>query len=107
MKQEYYGEIDLTKLGQIVRKHNTLVKKAQFKDGEHQILKVAVLQKDAADKFGNTASIKVACKKEEEVQGVIYWVGDLKPSTPKETPKKTNWDEPLPPLNEDNDGLPF
>ncbi len=107
MNQQYYGEIDLTKLGQIVRQHNSLVRKIKFKDGEHQMIRVAVLQKDAADKFGNAASIKVACKKEEEVQGVIYWVGDLKPSTPMETAKTPSIDDPLPPLNEDKDGLPF
>lgn len=107
MKQEYYGEIDLTKLGQIVRKHNSLVKKVQFKDGEHQLLKVAILLKESPDKYGNTANIKVTCKRDLEVEGVQYFVGDLKPSTPTEEKPKANFDEPLPPLNEDINTLPF
>ena len=103
MKQEYYGDIDLTKLGNIVRKHNSLVRKIKFKDGEHQLLKISILIKDKPDKFGNTATIKVNCKRDEELKSLIYFVGDLK-GTKQDTEEKPQYAET--PVEEHND-LPF
>lgn len=104
MKQEYYGDIDLTKLGQIVRKHNALVRKVQFKDGEHMLLKIGVFLKENADRFGNTATMKITCKRDEELEGVPYYVGDLKPASPREEkPKPIEEQQPT----SDNPDLPF
>lgn len=106
MKQQYYGKIDLTKLGQIARQHSELVEEVEFKDGTHKLLKVSVFQKDVADKFGNTACIKANCKREEERQGVNYFVADLKASTPR---NETHREEPNEPRksNIPNDDLPY
>lgn len=81
----YYGQIDLTKLGVIARNHPSLVKKVKFSDGtEHMLLNVSVFELQNPDKFGNTATIKATCKKEEQVEGVIYYLGNLKNSEQKQ-----------------------
>lgn len=78
----YNGRIDLTKLGEIVRKHPELVKEYQFRNGEtHKFLYVYVNSKRRIDQFGNAADIKVACKRGEEREGLNYFFGDLKLST--------------------------
>ena len=66
----YYGSIDLTKLGQIVRQHPELVKVANMKDGtQHQFLNIDISPKQQTDQYGNVAYLKVACKKAEQKQG--------------------------------------
>ena len=53
MKTLFYGQLDLTKLGDIARKNPELVKKVQFRDGrEHQLLNVSILAKDEPDQYG-------------------------------------------------------
>lgn len=84
MKQQMYGQIDLTKIGNIVKNHPELVKHIQFKDGEHKLLNISILAKDEPDKYGNTSVVKASCKKDDERQGVNYFLGDLKNSTPRE-----------------------
>ena len=76
-----FGSIDLTKLGQIVRQHPELVKTANMKDGTaHQFINIDVAEKQQTDQYGNTAYLKVACKKEQQKQGINYYLCDLKPS---------------------------
>lgn len=106
MNQQYYGKIDLTKLGQIARQHSELVEEVEFKDGTHKLLKVSVFQKDVADKFGNTACIKANCKRDEEKQGLNYFVADLKNSTPRNETHKSENNEPHR-SNVHNDDLPY
>lgn len=88
MKRLFYGEIDLTKLGQIARQHEELVKKVNCKDGVHLIVKAVVLDKERTDEHGSTATLKVDCKREEERNGLNYFLGDYKPCTPKQQPQQ-------------------
>ena len=74
----YFGQIDLTKIGIITRRHPELVKKAQFKDGEHMLLNISLYDLQSPDKYGNTATIKARCKKDEQKEGVNYYLGNLK-----------------------------
>ena len=106
MKSIYYGQLDLNKLGQIVRKHNTLVKKANFKDGEHQLININILLRNEPDRFGNEACVKASCKKDEQMDGLNYFIGDLKTSGQDEQPRKPSFDEPIQPLF-GNDDMPF
>lgn len=77
----YYGQIDLTKLGQIVKKHPELVKKVAFKDGEHKLLDILVNERQQTGTHGEAAYVKAKCKKEEQREGLNYYVGDLRVST--------------------------
>lgn len=79
--ENMFGQIDLTILGRLVRNHPSLVKKVQFKDGEHQLLNINVNERQQASEKGNTHYIRASVKKEEMVHGVNYYLGDLKPST--------------------------
>ena len=75
----YYGSLDLTKLGQIVRQHPELVKVANMKDGtQHKFLNIDISPKQQADQYGNVAYLKVACKKADQKQGLNYYLSDLK-----------------------------
>jgi hypothetical protein len=110
----HYGQLDLTKLGRIAKQHPELVKRVKFKDGEHQLLNIDIHNRKEADGHGNTAFIKASCKREEERQGVSYFIGDLKPSKftdqPQQAPtQQGNWEAPLPPIGDDdsNGDLPF
>ncbi len=75
----FYGSIDLTKLGQLVRLHPELVKVANMKDGtQHKFLNIDISPKKQTDQYGNVAYLKAACKKSEQKQGVNYYLCDLK-----------------------------
>ena len=75
----FYGSIDLTKLGQIVRQHPELVKVVNMKDGtQHKFLNIDINAKQQEDQYGNVAYIKASCKKGEQKQGVNYYLSDLK-----------------------------
>ena len=77
----FFGSIDLTKLGQIVRQHPELVKSVNMKDGtQHQFINIDVNEKQEPDQYGSTAYVKVACKKEQQKQHLSYYLCDLKPS---------------------------
>lgn len=79
--ENLYGTIDLTKLGNVVRQHPELVRNVQFKDGTtHKMLNININQKQQTDQYGNVAFMKVGVKREEERQGVNYYLGDLKVS---------------------------
>ena len=75
----FYGSIDLTKLGQLVRLHPELVKVANMKDGsQHKFLNIDINPKQQPDQYGNVAYVKAACKKAEQKQGLNYYLCDLK-----------------------------
>jgi hypothetical protein len=77
----YYGSIDLTKLGQIVKQHPELVKTVNMKDGtQHKFLNIDVNEKQQPDQYGNVAYLKASCKKAEQKQGLNYYLCDLKES---------------------------
>ena len=107
MNSKMYGQIDLTRLGQIVKQQPSLIKEVQFKDGTHKLLNVTILENDQPDRFGNTATVRVDCKKDIQVQGLSYFVANLKSSG-----QQNNFDKPAAPLGqqpgiEEDDDLPF
>lgn len=77
----YYGSIDLTLLGELVRKHPQLVREVTMKDGSvHKYLSININEKQQPDKYGHTAYIKASCKREQQLQGLNYYLCDLKES---------------------------
>lgn len=105
----FYGSIDLTKLGQLVRQHPELVKVANMKDGtQHKFLNIDISPKKQPDQYGNVAYVKAACKKAEQKQGLNYYLCDLKlsqnsqsqqqaaPQQPAQAKQTTNGNDDLP-----------
>ena len=76
--EKLYGTLDLTLIGRIVRNHPELIRKVQFKDGEHQLLNIDVHEKREQDQYGNAAYIKTACKKDLQREGINYYLANLK-----------------------------
>jgi len=81
-----YGSIDLTVLGKLVRNHKDLVKTVIFKDGEHQLINIDVFAKREEDQYGNVAYIKASCKKDEQKEGLNYFLANLKESKFQDAP---------------------
>lgn len=104
----YYGSIDLTKLGEIVRKHPELVKVASMKDGtQHKFLNIDINEKqNGADQYGNVAYLKASCKKAEQKQGVNYYLCDLKESR-NNNQQQHQAPAPQSQNASDDDNLPF
>lgn len=103
----YYGSIDLTKLGQIVRQHPELVKTVNMKDGtQHKFLNIDVNEKQQPDQYGNVAYVKVSCKKAEQRQGLNYYLTDLKPSQNSQPQPAPAAQQQQTVINDDSD-LPF
>lgn len=75
----YYGKIDLTRLGQIVKAHPERIKKVQFKDGEHMLLDINVKSKQKDD-YGNVAYINIGVRNVDKKEGIKYYIADLKES---------------------------
>jgi hypothetical protein len=108
----HYGQLDLTKLGRIAKQHPELVKRVKFKDGEHQLINIDIHNRKEADDHGNTAFIKATVLKDDERQGVNYFVGNLKAASPsnqqQQPAQQGNWEAPLPPLGQEEESdLPF
>lgn len=76
---DLYGQIDLIKLGDIVRNHPELVKTYTDKNGVKQKkINVNIYSKDKDD-YGNVASIKVNCKIDNmKLHKNAYYICDLK-----------------------------
>ena len=83
-----YGTIDLTAIGRIVRNHPELVQEVMFKDGAHKMLRIDVHAKKEVDQYGNVAFIKATCKKEEQREGVNYYISNLKESKYQDEPQQ-------------------
>ena len=75
----YYGKIDLTRLGQIIKSHPERIKRVQFKDGEHQLIDINVREK-SRDNYDNVAYINVGVRFSDRKEGVNYFIADLKDS---------------------------
>ena len=104
----YFGSIDLTKLGQLVRQHPELVKVANMKDGtQHKFLNIDINPKQQTDQYGNVAYIRASCKKAEQKQGLNYYLCDLKLSINQQPQVAQPAPAPVQqPIVTDND-LPF
>ena len=105
----FYGSIDLTKLGQVVRMHPELVRVANMKDGtQHKFLNIDINPKqNGVDQYGNAAYLKVACKKAEQRQGVPYYLCDLKQSQHSQQQTQAPAPAAQPQGNDNSDDLPF
>ena len=108
-----FGQIDLTKLGDIVQKHPSLVRKVKFKDGrEHKMLNISIFD-TPTDKFGNTMALRVSCKPDDRVEGLNYYVANLKESEKDQPESHQSQQTPPPPQqdyyaqNEGDNDLPF
>lgn len=77
----YYGQIELNALGDIVRNHPELVKVVTGKDGkQRKFIDVYFNQRQQPNNYGYTHYLRVGIKKDEKKEGVNYYVGDFKPS---------------------------
>lgn len=105
-----YGSLDLTVLGKLVRQHPELVRKVNFKDGEHQLINIDVFSKQQPDQYDNVATIKASCKKDQQKEGLSYYLANLKVSqyqndNQQQKPARQNQ---APQQNSgDDDNLPF
>ena len=108
-----FGSIDLTLLGKIVRQHPELVRKVQFKDGEHQLLNIDVQEKREQDQYGNVAYVKASCKKDQQREGLNYYLANLKVSQFQDgqqqspVPNAKPFEQPQAPAQSAEDDLPF
>ena len=109
--ENLYGSLDLTVLGKLVRQHPELVRKVNFKDGEHQLINIDVFGKQQPDQYDNVATIKATCKKDQQKEGLSYYLANLKVSQyqndnqQQQQPARQN-QAPQQSAN-DNDDLPF
>lgn len=105
---ELYGQIDLAVLGDIVRNHPEAVKTFTTKDGKtHKCINITIGERKTPSTYGHTHFLKVGVKKEQQKQGLNYFVGDLKPSQQAEPPKQAQpAPQQMPPKKGDDD-LPF
>ena len=78
--ENLYGNLDLTVLGNLVRQHPELVREVQFKDGMHKMINIDVFGRQQEDQYGNIAAVKASCKKDQQKQGLNYYLANLKKS---------------------------
>lgn len=76
-----FGQIDLTLISRLMKEQPSLIKKVQFKDGEHMLLNVNVGLRQQPSNIGCTHYIRASVKRDDAVPGMKYYLGDLKPST--------------------------
>ena len=106
--ENLYGNLDLTVLGNLVRQHPELIRIVDFKDGKHKLLNIDVFEKQQADQYGNVATIKASCKKDQQKQGVNYYLANLKVSQYQNNNNQQQTQQPAPPLApQDDSDLPF
>ena len=105
---ELYGQIDLAVLGDIVRAHPEAVKTFTTKDGKtHKCINITIGERKTPSTYGHTHFLKVGIKKEQQKQGLNYFVGDLKPSQQAEPPKQAQTQPQQMPPKKGDDDLPF
>lgn len=93
----YYGQIELNALGDIVRQHPNLVKVATGKDGKtRKYINVYFNARQQTSDHGHTHYMKVAVKKDEAKEGLRYYIGDFKPNEPSEREASTEDVKDLP-----------
>lgn len=111
----YYGQLDITALGNIARQHPQLIKEVTFQDGTtHKFISIDVQERRQPSDRGHTHYIKASCKKDQQIEGLKYYIADLKTSNygtvpqqarpaannseqaPANEPSKSDSDEELP-----------
>lgn len=87
MKTTMYGQISLTKLGEIAKHQPDLVKEVTFKDGhKEKFLNISILVNDEPNQYGKIGAVRVDCKRDQQQQSLNYWIADLKKSTFQDQP---------------------
>lgn len=82
MKTSMYGQISLTKLGEIAKHQPDLVKEVTFKDGhKEKFINISILVNDEPNQYGKIGAVRVDCKRDQQQQSLNYWIADLKKST--------------------------
>jgi len=80
-----YGQINLDKIGEIIKSQPDIVKTVTFKDGTRaRMLDINVFTTKNPDKFGNTIAIKARCAKDKVRKDVNYYFGNMKESEEKQ-----------------------
>ena len=105
----YYGRIDLTKIGEIIKKDPQAVKNVTFKDGvTHKFIDVNIGVRKEPDQYSNVAFIKVGVKKSDVKADVNYYIGDLKESQYGSSQQSSHTSTAsAAQVQEGNDDLPF
>lgn len=70
------GQIDLTIIGRLMRENPNLIRKVNFKDGEHQLLNIAISSMKQPDNYGN--DLTVSCKPKDAPIDNKWYIGKLK-----------------------------
>lgn len=107
--ENLYGNLDLTVLGNLVRQHPELIRIVDFKDGKHKLLNIDVFEKQQQDQYGNIATIKASCKKDQQKEGVNYYLANLKVSQFQNNSNQQQSQQPAPQQESNGvaDDLPF
>ena len=83
-----YGQISLTKLGEIAKHQPDLVKEVTFKDGHtEKFLNISILVNDEPNQYGKIGAVRVDCKRDQQQQSLNYFIADLKPSQFQDHPQ--------------------
>lgn len=86
MINEKYGQLDLTKIAALVQQQPELVRRVNFRDGEHMLLPINVNDMQRTDEHGNTHSITAYCRKDDRNPNLSYFIANLKPSNNDQQP---------------------
>lgn len=102
-----YGQISLTKLGEIAKHQPDLVKEVTFKDGhKEKMLNISILVNDEPNQYGKIGAVRVDCKRDQQQQSLNYWVADLRPSQFQDQPQNNTPAQQQETYNDIND-LPW
>lgn len=106
---DFFGQIDLTALGQIAREHPEAVKVIQKKDGtQHKYINISVNERKEPNQFGHTHYIRVGgIPKASQKPGVNYYIADLKPSVQQQTAAPAPQQQAGAAPSAGDDNLPF
>jgi len=100
-----YGQIDLTALWAATKAHPELIREWTDSKGQtHKTINIDVSERATSSSNGATHYIKIAAKKEQQKDGIKYYISDLKPSQfnqAQTTQKKSSQQQ------NDNDDAPF
>lgn len=86
MTNQFYGQLDLTKIAALVQQQPELIRRANFRDGEHMLLPINVNDMMKTDEHGNTHSITAYCRKDDRNPNLNYFIANLKPSNKDNQP---------------------
>lgn len=99
-------QIDLTVVGRLMRENADLVKKVNFKDGEHQLLNVIVGDRKEVDNFGN--NLNISCRPKDAQKDNKWYIGKGKlwPDNDSNVSIHDNVPSPLPSMPKADDAIP-